>query len=170
MVRLTALKAVGGYNSSLTSHEEPELCVRLRRKGWKIWSIEDHMGWHDAAMTRFGQWWKRAVRTGYGYAQGTRLHGWSSEKCWLRETLSAVFWGGALPIAALALVWPTRGVSAGVLATYPLQWWRIRLRRKRVSLNRESAGIHSLFILLAKHAQFIGVLRYGLHCLFGNRS
>lgn len=133
MVRLTAIKAVGGYNSSLTSNEEPEICVRLRRQGWKIRGIESDMGWHDAAMTRFGQWWRRAVRVGHGYAEGARLHGWSKERCWLRKTSSAAFWGGALPIAALALAWPTGGVSVGVLAAYQLQWWRIRLRWKQVS-------------------------------------
>ncbi|HEX7637313.1 MAG TPA: glycosyltransferase family A protein, partial [Burkholderiaceae bacterium] len=36
LMRLDALRAVGGYRESLIAGEEPELCVRLRAAGWKI--------------------------------------------------------------------------------------------------------------------------------------
>lgn len=57
MMRLDALKSIGGFRSELIAGEEPELCVRLRKAGWKIYRLQDNMAWHDAAMTRFGQWW-----------------------------------------------------------------------------------------------------------------
>ena len=62
MMRADALEAVGGYRDDLIAGEEPELCVRLRAAGWRIWRLDREMTLHDAAMTRFDQWWRRAVR------------------------------------------------------------------------------------------------------------
>ena len=62
--RTAALVEVGGYRGDLIAGEEPELCVRLRRRGWKVWRIDHDMTLHDAGMTRFGQWWKRSLRSG----------------------------------------------------------------------------------------------------------
>jgi GT2 family glycosyltransferase len=36
MMRVEAFQQVGGFNPALIAGEEPELCVRLRQKGWKI--------------------------------------------------------------------------------------------------------------------------------------
>lgn len=66
LYRTRALADVGGFTESLIAGEEPELCFRLRRAGWKIWRLPDTMTWHDAQMHRFGQWWRRMVRGGYG--------------------------------------------------------------------------------------------------------
>jgi hypothetical protein len=40
-----------------------------------IWPIGDDMTLHDANITRFGQWWRRMVRSGYAF---TTLHGASA--------------------------------------------------------------------------------------------
>ena len=55
VMRVRALQECGGFDEGLIAGEEPELCFRLRAKGWKILRIESDMGRHDAAMTRFGQ-------------------------------------------------------------------------------------------------------------------
>jgi glycosyltransferase involved in cell wall biosynthesis len=57
LMRVTALDQVGGYNPDIIAGEEPDLCFRLRERGWEIWRIDGDMTLHDAAMTRFGQWW-----------------------------------------------------------------------------------------------------------------
>src|SRR5262249_30270274 len=36
MMRVPALRQVGGYRASLIAGEEPELCTRLRGAGWKV--------------------------------------------------------------------------------------------------------------------------------------
>ena len=64
LIRRSAFEQVGGYNPSVIAGEEPEMCVRLRAAGWEIWRVDAEMTLHDAAMTRFGQWWKRNVRAG----------------------------------------------------------------------------------------------------------
>ncbi len=80
MMRTEALDAVGGFRDDFIAGEEPELCVRLRAAGWRIWRLDADMAMHDAAMTRFGQWWRRAARAGYAFAQGASLHGAPPER------------------------------------------------------------------------------------------
>ncbi|MGO9359220.1 MAG: glycosyltransferase family 2 protein, partial [Xanthobacteraceae bacterium] len=60
MMRRAALEAVSGYRDDMIAGEEPELGVRLRAVGWKIWRLEREMTLHDAGMTRFAQWWRRS--------------------------------------------------------------------------------------------------------------
>jgi GT2 family glycosyltransferase len=56
--RVAAFEQVGGFRLGLVAGEEPELCLRLREQGWKVWRLDTAMAVHDAAMTRFGQWWR----------------------------------------------------------------------------------------------------------------
>ena len=85
MLRAVALEAVGGYSDELIAGEEPELCVRLRAAGWRVWRLDVEMTLHDAAMTQFGQWWRRAVRAGYAFGQGSYLHGGPPERHYVWE-------------------------------------------------------------------------------------
>src|ERR1700730_1276925 len=101
LMRTDAFEQVAGYRDELIAGEEPELCLRLRTAGWKIWRLDAEMTQHDAAIVRFGQWWRRHVRSGYAFAQGAYLHGGSSERHWVWETLRALFWGMILPIISL---------------------------------------------------------------------
>jgi GT2 family glycosyltransferase len=57
LMRVAPVRQVGGYNPDIIAGEEPELCLRLRQRGWKILRVDAEMTLHDAAMTRFGQWW-----------------------------------------------------------------------------------------------------------------
>ena len=74
LFRVQAFRDVGGFRAELVAGEEPELCARLRARGWKVLRIAAEMTRHDAAMTRFGQWWRRNVRAGHAYAECCRLH------------------------------------------------------------------------------------------------
>ena len=40
MIRAAALDAVGAYRNNLIAGEEPELSVRLRAQGWRIWRLD----------------------------------------------------------------------------------------------------------------------------------
>ncbi|UWS80640.1 glycosyltransferase family 2 protein [Phaeobacter sp. G2] len=151
LMRLEALRAVGGYRADLIAGEEPEMCLRLRRKGWKIWRIDAEMTLHDAQMTRFGQWWNRSRRAGYAFAQGAALHGASPERHWLTETRRALLWGGVLPLALLlgtVAISPWALVAAGL---YPLQLLRLS---PRMGLRP------AWFSLLGKFAECAGVAEY----------
>jgi GT2 family glycosyltransferase len=156
LVRVAAFEAVGGFRAQLIAGEEPELCLRLRESGWKIWRIDAEMTQHDAAMSRFGQWWLRTVRSGYGMAEVSRLHRDSRWPLWRRETVSALLWGLGLPTAVIAsgLVRPLLLCSALI---YPLQMCRIAIRRGGKHFD---SWIYATFAMLAKFAQIQGISKF----------
>ena len=104
MLRTNAIAQVNGYRADLIAGEEPELCLRLRRAGWKIHRLPDEMALHDIAMTRVGQWWKRARRAGYTYAEGAALY-WSGPERYNRARLyRTCLWGIGIPLLAIGLL------------------------------------------------------------------
>jgi len=161
MVRVAAFRQAGGFAPDLIAGEEPELCLRLRRLGWDILRVERAMVLHDADMTRFGQWWRRARRAGWAYAEGAALHGASPERHWLRESRSILFWGLLLPALALLLAWPTRGLSLLLLlAGWLALTGRIYLRAVRAGDARRDARLLAGFTVLAKLPQALGQLQF----------
>jgi len=172
MMRVEALRQAGGFDPGLIAGEEPELCVRLRRDGWKIRRIDAEMALHDMAMTRFRQWWRRTMRTGHAYAEGNALHGRPPERHYVRETRSILGWGLVAPLAALLLAWPTRGVSlALLLAGYAFLFWRVyRYGRGGRGWNSSDALAYAWFVVLGKIPGALGVARYWLGRLSGKRS
>jgi GT2 family glycosyltransferase len=156
LVRMEAFEAVGGFRSDLIAGEEPELCVRLRENGWRIWRLEAEMTEHDASMKRFQQWWTRAVRSGYGTVDVSWLHRNSVLGIWRLETLRAFVWGGLLPltIGLGALVHPAALLGALV---YILQICRIAVRDRATS---QHSWLRALFSTLDKFAAFQGILTF----------
>lgn len=160
MMRVAALQAAGGYNPTLIAGEEPELCVRLRQNGGKIFRLDAEMTLHDAQMTRFSQWWKRSVRAGYAYAEGAWLHGAPPERHWVKETRSIRLWGLIIPSVALLAAVPTKGLSLLLLTGYPLMAYRIFQYARRSGLNPREAWLFGAACMLAKLPQAQGQLRF----------
>ena len=153
MGRTQALMQAGGFNPDLIAGEEPELCLRLRLAGWEIWRLDDDMALHDAAMTRFDQWWRRARRAGYTYAEGVAMYGRTRERHRLRELFSVLAWGLALPLLLLgAAILVTPWALVGLLA-YPAQVLRLR--------RRSFPWVQSLFLVLASFPATQGAITYG---------
>jgi GT2 family glycosyltransferase len=170
MMRVDAFREVGGFNPSLIAGEEPELCVRIRQAGWKVFRLDAEMTRHDIAMERFGQWWRRTVRAGHAYAEGAALHGKSPERHWVRESQSIILWGLLLPILSLILAWPTHGLSLFLLLVYPLQAIRIMLRSWRGGLTLNDALLYGGACVIGKFANAVGLCRYRLGRRFGRHS
>lgn len=161
MMRVDALREVGGFDATLIAGEEPELCLRLRKQGWSIYRSAAEMGWHDAAMTRFGQWWKRMKRPGHAHCVGMEMYGRQEGAQHAREVWSVRFWAIVVPTVAIALAWPTRGWSLLLLGVYPLQVLRIFLRaRRRQRLNSADAGVYAVSCVLAKFPALMGHVEY----------
>jgi len=167
MMRVSSFRQVGGFNPKLIAGEEPELCVRLRQKAWKILRIDAEMTIHDAAMTRFQQCWKRNVRAGHAYSEGAAMHGRAPERHWVRETVSIVFWGFLLPLFSLSLVHSSHGSSLLLLAGYPILALRI-YRRSRRRMQRADASLWALYCVLSKFPMFVGCAEYFLSRITGN--
>ena len=156
MMRCSAFRQVNGYREDLIAGEEPELCVRLRAGGWKIWRLGDEMGLHDAAITRFGQWWKRAVRGGHAFAQGAWLHGAPPERHCVAETRRAVLWGAVLPLAILSLA-AIHPAWLMLALAYPLQVLRLAVRG---GIGDRERRWRALFLVIARFAEAQGVLKF----------
>lgn len=155
LMRADVIKLVGGYRNSLIAGEEPELCIRIRQAGYNVWRIDAEMTLHDAAMTRFGQWWKRTTRAGYAYAEGSSIHGGYPERHWVKESLRAWFWGLLLPIILFIMFFVSLKLSLFLLFIYPLQVLRIAIRN-----SQHNNWKNAFFSVLGKFAEMAGQLKF----------
>jgi len=170
LIRIDAFEQVQGYDASLIAGEEPEMCFRLRAHGWRIRRLDAEMTLHDAALTRFGQWWKRAVRAGHAAAEGAWRHGLSPERFNVRRVARALGWGLVLPAGSFVLAWASGGLSLLLLLAYPLQWMRVYRAERRRGRPERDARLSALFTLLDKFAQTAGAWRFARGLATGNRS
>lgn len=161
LMRVAAIREVNGYNERLIAGEEPEMCVRLRQRGWKIHRIEADMTLHDAAMLKFSQWWKRTVRGGWAMAAGAALHGSPPERYQVKETSSRWVWGLIVPIVAVGFAKLTAGLSLLLLLGYLVQLWKVyQYRRGQFHDAAADAWLYALFCVLGKFPEMIGQAQY----------
>lgn len=166
MMRAHVLEAVGGYRDDVLAGEDNEMCVRVRAAGWRIWRLQVEMTVHDAAMTRFGQWWRRTVRTGHGFAQGAYLHGAPPERHFVWESRRAWLWGIWLPLACLVATiafWPWGLCSVFI---YPLQVLRQIVRIPGPLDERVRVAF---FDVLQRFPEGLGQIRFLYDRLFGRQ-
>lgn len=159
--RVRAYREAGGFDPAIIAGEEPELCTRLRAKGWRIVRLDAPMTIHDADMHRFGQWWRRAVRSGMGYAQAwwaTRGRG----DLYRSELLRAVAWAGVLPAAAVLIG----------LAVHPalVLTWPAAALAQTVRLARRSGWRPAWLLTLGKYAELIGIATQAGRAIRGTRG
>ena len=131
LFRVEPLRAAGGFSDDLIAGEELDLCHRIRGEGWRILRADGDMTIHDAAMTRFTQWWQRNRRNGYAVAESLTRRG---NRRILREVVSNVVW--SMPPAWLL---------------WPVLWTKVCLRR---------GALRASYITLAKLPQFQGHCDY----------
>jgi len=167
MMRADALEGVGGYRDDMIAGEEPELCVRLRTAGWKIWRLGEEMTLHDAAMTRIGQWWKRNKRAGYAYAHGSHLHGMLPERHGVRQSRSAWIWGLGIPVLTIGLAIWVKAWGLVILLIYPLQIVRLALRGTQAPYEN---WWHASFLVLGKFPEAMGQVNFLYNRLFGKTA
>jgi glycosyltransferase involved in cell wall biosynthesis len=167
MVRASALASVGGYREDVIAAEEDELCVRLRAANWRIWRIAGEMGFHDAALVQFGQWWRRSLRAGYAFAQGAHLHGEPPELHFVWERNRSLIWGIFLPAGCLIAGFALPPWGHAFWSLYLLQLVRGAARQSGSFSDRLSL---SFFQLLARFPESWGVLKFTGDRLFGRRS
>jgi cellulose synthase/poly-beta-1,6-N-acetylglucosamine synthase-like glycosyltransferase len=158
--RLSAYREVGGFNPAMIAGEEPELCTRLRAKGWAIMRLDAPMTIHDAAMHRFGQWWRRAVRSGLGYAQAWQTT-WRSPAgaLYSRQLSRAILWAGLFPLTALALA----------VLWHPL-WlalWPAATLAQLIKLTLRDGWFTARLMVAGKYAELIGIARFAGRYLRG---
>ena len=165
MIRSAAFEGVGRFDTSVPAGEEPELCQRLTKHGWRILRLDQQMAWHDLAMVRFGQWWKRMVRFGYGSSDvGLRFGLPRFRRNNLRTRLWALWLFASFAVGVIAVNFPTRGVGASaelvLLILWPLQLSRIALRTWRRGQPFALAVAYAISIMISYLPQIVGQMLY----------
>lgn len=154
--RRNVFESLNGFNATLIAGEEPELCLRVRNAGWKILNLNQKMGTHDSAMTKFSQWWTRCVKVGFGYMNGLEWGGWS------KQYKSALFWG-LLLFLILFLAIMVSDVAWLLLFLYPIQVYRIFKNINGDNLSRKDRLLYAFFCMLSKLPESQGILIYFLN-------
>jgi GT2 family glycosyltransferase len=170
LMRVAPVRQVGGYNPDIIAGEEPDLCLRLRQKGWKILRVDAEMTLHDAAMTHFRQWWRRALRAGHAYAEGAARHGHEPERHSVRSSRSIWLWGLTLPVAALGFAPLTGGASLWLFGGYAVLGLRIFRSNRRRGLSGGDARLYAAACVVGKVPQALGQLLYWKRRLTGQRG
>ncbi len=150
LMRRCALEQVDGYDSTLIAGEEPELCRRLRHCGYRILHIDSPMTGHDLNITRFSQYWRRALRAGHAYAEISARFRGSSDPMWRQESKSNFIRGGFWATSLLGCV-ALLGVSPVplllwltlLLALSFRSGWRARWKAPKQPALLLLFGIHS---------------------------
>lgn len=170
LFRREALVQVGGFDASLIAGEEPELCRRLRERGWTILHIDAPMTRHDLGIRRFSQYWRRCERAGHAYASVSRRFAGSPDPLWQAESRrnvlhALVLLGLVLGPLVLALV---LGLLPGLLAflasgtLLALGVARTARRHQWKADSRSAALVYALHSHLQQFPILAGQLAYWL--------
>ena len=98
------------------------------------------------------------------------MHGKPPERHWVHHVHSITFWGIALPLAILALAWPTRGLALIFALAYPFQILRVARHYHKTGLSWRLAWLYSGACVLGRFPNAIGVVRYWTGRVLGSAS
>lgn len=169
-VRTSAFLSIKGFNTNITAGEEPDLCHRLIGNGWEIHRIEKPMALHDADMTRFSQWWKRAVRSGYGYAQGFMLRKNERQGYGYIQSIKIWLWALFLPAFLMVLPLPFKISIPVLVIIYFAKFLKMAIYTHKSVKDIKQSLLYSFFILIIYFPQLIGQLKFLLRTHVNKRQ
>jgi len=164
MMRRAALEKINGYRDDVIAAEDDEVSIRLRADGGRIMRLQDPMTFHDAAMTRVGQWWKRASRAGYAYALVASIHGKPPENYFRSDVRRTLIWGGLVPLLAIAGMFAHWLIPIAAVALYLLRTYRTAAAIRPAGWSSATSRAWGLSCAFSPIPQF-----YGLVCWFLDR-
>lgn len=170
LMRADALASVEGFRPHLIAGEEPDLCHRLTAAGGAILRLDAEMTWHDADMTRLGQWWQRMKRAGHAYAENHWDHRRDGRGFRRGDLKRILFWGGALPLAGLVAGLWLHPTAFALWLAYPLQAMRIARRMDPAPPSARVGRAYGWSCVMGKFPELAGVLKYHVGRLSGRRS
>jgi GT2 family glycosyltransferase len=160
VIRVKTLQEVNGYDGRLICGEEPEMCIRMRRKGWKIYRMDSDMTMHDANMLKFNQWWRRSIRTGWAIAEGYALYGKEPEQYMKKENFSGWLWGLILPFSIICSLFISKLLSLILILPYFYLAYRIYKFRLNFGDNKSHSLLYAKYCTFSKLPQVIGQIKY----------
>ncbi len=167
LMRVSGLVLVDGYDGSLIAGEEPEMCGRMRAKGMQIWRIDQPMTIHDAAMHYFRQWWMRAVRSGFGYAQVWWTTRQTGKTLYAREVARSLFWALSLPLLVVTASLLNPIYLLLLPGIYSLQITRMAIRS---GVKNSFSWKLAILNILGKFGETLGIFRFIVRSLKGQRG
>ena len=130
MIRVESLASVGGWNPAVIAAEDDELAIRLRRLGENPEARQTD-GLSRCGITRFGQWWRRAVRWGTPMRRSRRSMVPAASVTSFTSGGERCFGDALVPLTSALGLLPTLGSSLWFLSAYPLQIVRLFVTRAR---------------------------------------
>jgi GT2 family glycosyltransferase len=150
LIRRDVLARAGGYDEHLIAAEDTELCGRIRALGYTVLHVDRPMVRHDLAITRFSQYWRRALRSGYAYAEVSERIRPVDLPGWYRQARRNRTQGAVM----LAIV-----VGAPILSIATRSFVPILIAIAIIGLLSVRTAIHSRW----KNASLATRLLHGLH-------
>jgi glycosyltransferase involved in cell wall biosynthesis len=161
LVRCDAVEAAGGWSAATINAEDIDLSFRVRAAtGGRVVRLADEMTRHDVRMSRFAQYWRRAVRAGYGYAEVGWRYRHGPGRMLLKRMASSVLYAVVLPALAVVgglLWWP---LAALVGLVYLRTLARLYARARARGADAGTAAAYAGLNLVCKAASTWGALLY----------
>ena len=159
MIRVAALREVGGFRPDLAAGEEAELMARMRARGWEIWRLDLPMVMHDADILDFGDWWHRNKRGGYAAANVWWITKGTGEPLYGAQLRSPILW---------VLVWPLFVALLSTILTRPEvlfllpTGWILQMTRTAAKRGiwTGDAWRYATMIMFARLPETIGILNF----------
>jgi GT2 family glycosyltransferase len=157
MVRAAAFDDAGGFDPTVIAAEDDEFCQRIAAANWRLLRIPEQMTIHDANMLEFREWWRRAVRSGHGFAPGADLH----EGYFTPERKRVVLFGGILPWLAIIGLFYSWKLLLLVILLYGLSYARTAMGLRREGVTETPLLVQlSGRLALSKLPNKLGMIRY----------
>lgn len=174
LIRRQVLEQTGGYDEELVGGEDPELSQRIRLAGWKIIQLDTVMTSHDLGMTRFDQYWKRAFRSGYGFAAVIDRFSNTSHDFWHVEFRRILVRGGGFVVLSLLgllcfamspfspsfFIPGLTAIGIGAVLLFFPRIFRISALMYEKKINRHQAKIYANHCSFVVIPDIFGVARY----------
>ena len=148
------------------------MCQRIRTLGFTILHVDRPMTGHDLAMTRFSQYWRRGVRSGYAYAEVSARFRSTDLPLWSTEARSNLIHGagllgivGGAPLLSIALrsIFPI-AVAVTIIALLAL---RTAVRHRWKTSDLITLLLFSMHSHLVHIPLLFGQLKYQLDRVAG---
>jgi len=169
LIKKKVIEDLSGYDEMLVAGEDPDVSYRLRQNGWSIYRIDKNMVIHDLNMNTFGQYLKRAYRSGHAYAEIATRYRRDKERFFQRQTARIIL-GACTPACVFIF---TRLIKKSPLGFVISLIIILRPFFKVFNFANQGIGLikailycfHLSFVI---YPQFFGVLRY-IYTLFGGK-
>lgn len=168
LTRASAVRAAGGWSATTINAEDIDLSFRVRKLGWRITRLADDMTSHDARMSRFGEYWRRAVRAGYGYIEVGLRYREGDGRVLLKRAISSLLYGVAMPLIAVAsaigALFTGSFILWGILGLVLLAYTRVvvvtSLWSRKKGVTWGTALSYAVLNLICKAGASRGILRF----------